>query len=209
MSLDLFGAPEPPRPDVTLHREWLYASGLDFEGLLEDMEHALPWEQRSLKRYDQTTPMPRLECWASTIAGATYTYSGVRYEAQDIHDHPWLEDMLIEVTPAVENQYGVTPNAVFANLYRDGSDSIGWHSDDEPVLGPTRDVVIASLSIGARRRFVMKHRDQPDVRHEWSLGRGDLLLMGPGSQSEWLHSVPKTAKPVGVRINLTFRRVRA
>lgn len=209
MSLDLFGAPEPPRPDVTLHREWLHASGHAFQDLLEDLEHALPWEQRSLTRYDQTTPMPRLECWAATTAGATYTYSGVRYEARDIHDHPWLEDMLIEVIPAVENQYGVTPNAVFANLYRDGKDSIGWHADDEPVLGPTRDVVIASLSIGARRRFVMKHRTEPDVRHEWSLGRGDLLIMGPGCQSEWLHSVPKTAKPVGTRINLTFRRVRA
>jgi alkylated DNA repair dioxygenase AlkB len=199
----LFGGPEPVRPDVHLQREYLTRDGAHI--LLATLTETLPWEQRSLTRYEQTVQMPRLECWLSTVPGAVYTYSGVRYEALDL----WAPDMAImyNLLTAINKDTQQQFNAVFANLYRTGQDSIGWHADDEPVLGPTRDVVIASLSLGARRRFVMKRR-ATDARAEWSLGEGDLLIMGPGCQSEWLHQVPKTTKPVGPRLNLTFRRVR-
>lgn len=200
----LFGGPEPVRPDVTLDRDWLTREHA--RRLLDALTATLPWEHRSITRYDQTVQMPRLECWLSATPGAVYTYSGVRYVAGPLAIHERLASVLDAVNASSAFASGDF-NAVFANLYRDGKDSIGWHADDEPVLGPTRDVVIASLSLGARRRFVMKHR-ATDARAEWSLGEGDLLIMGPGCQSGWLHAVPKTAKPVGPRLNLTFRRVR-
>jgi alkylated DNA repair dioxygenase AlkB len=201
----LFGGPEPVRPDVHLQRQYLAHDHA--VSLFDSLAESLAWEQRSITRFDQTVPMPRMECWLSVRPGAVYTYSGVRYEAQDLgrFSEPLMMNELVSAASRKAGHYGF--NAVFANLYRTGQDSIGWHADDEPVLGPTRDVVIASLSLGARRRFVMKRRDDPNNRHEWSLGEGDLLIMGPGCQSDWLHSVPKTAKPVGPRLNLTFRRV--
>ena len=100
-------------------------------------------------------------------------------------------------------------NSVLANLYRDGRDAMGWHSDDEPELGPKP--VIASLSLGATRRFVLKAR-QPDAegvieRHVIELPHGSLLLMRGDCQARYRHALPRTAKPVGPRINLTFRRI--
>ena len=93
-------------------------------------------------------------------------------------------------------------NSCLANLYRDGSDSMGYHSDDEPELGPRP--TIASISLGARRNFALRHRVSRQ-RWTWSLGEGDLLVMRAEAQSDYAHAVPKTAKPVGPRMNLTFR----
>jgi alkylated DNA repair dioxygenase AlkB len=98
-------------------------------------------------------------------------------------------------------------NCVLVNLYRDGCDSVGFHADDEPELGPTRDdVVIASLSLGSLRRFVLKHvRDGRRLCYE--LGGGSLLCMRGRTQQRWVHALPKTAKPIGPRINLSYRFV--
>ena len=95
-------------------------------------------------------------------------------------------------------------NSCLANLYRDGSDSMGFHSDDEPELGP--EPTIASVSLGARRRFVLRHRVTRE-RWTWDLGEGDLLVMRDESQRDYAHAVPKTTRPVGPRMNLTFRAV--
>lgn len=97
-------------------------------------------------------------------------------------------------------------NSVLANLYRDGRDSNGWHADDEPELGD--DPIVASLSFGASRRFLLRSREHPAQRYEWTLAHGSLLVMGRGVQSAYVHSVPKTSRPAGERINLTFRLVR-
>jgi alkylated DNA repair dioxygenase AlkB len=91
------------------------------------------------------------------------------------------------------------------NLYRDGRDGMGWHADDELELG--RDPVIASVSFGAPRRFCLRHRRRKDQRLDVSLGNGSLLLMAGATQHQWVHAVPKTAIPVGQRVNLTFRRI--
>jgi alkylated DNA repair dioxygenase AlkB len=108
-------------------------------------------------------------------------------------------------------------DSVLANLYRDGRDSMGWHSDDEPELGP--EPVIASLSLGAARRFVFKtkSRAKPDAmrppaaavveRLGLELRHGSLLVMSGQTQAGYLHALPATAKPVAARINLTFRRI--
>jgi alkylated DNA repair dioxygenase AlkB len=94
---------------------------------------------------------------------------------------------------------------VLANLYRDGADYMGWHSDDERALGPQP--VIASLSLGATRRFRVKSRHAPARELALDLPAGSLLVMRGDTQEHFRHALPKTAKPVGERINLTFRRI--
>lgn len=101
---------------------------------------------------------------------------------------------------------GTEFNSCLANLYRDGSDSMGFHSDDEPELGPQP--TIASVSLGSRRRFVLRHRVTRE-RWTWDLGEGDLLVMRDESQRDYAHAVPKTTRQVGPRMNLTFRHFRA
>jgi alkylated DNA repair dioxygenase AlkB len=105
----------------------------------------------------------------------------------------------------VEQIAGQRFNSVLLNLYRDGRDGMGWHSDDEPELGP--DPVIASVSLGATRRFRMRHRKQRGETMGIDLEHGSVLLMRGPTQHRWLHAVPKTTRPVGERINLTFRLV--
>jgi alkylated DNA repair dioxygenase AlkB len=100
---------------------------------------------------------------------------------------------------------GTEFNAVLLNLYRDGRDGMGWHADDEPELG--RNPVIASVSLGAPRRFCLRHRRRKDLKLDLELPRGSLLVMAGPMQHHWVHALPKTRRPVGERINLTFRRV--
>jgi len=94
-------------------------------------------------------------------------------------------------------------NSVLLNRYRGGGDYMGWHSDDEPELGPAP--VIASLSLGAARRFLLRRGDDPARKAEYLLGHGDLLVMAGQTQQFYQHALPKMARVQGERINLTFR----
>ena len=94
---------------------------------------------------------------------------------------------------------------MLCNLYRDGRDSMGWHSDDESELGA--EPVIASLSFGAVRRFQLRHRHDPDRRLALDLPSGSLLTMAGRTQQNYRHALPKTVRKVDARINLTFRRI--
>ncbi|AKF10226.1 alpha-ketoglutarate-dependent dioxygenase AlkB family protein [Sandaracinus amylolyticus] len=145
---------------------------------------------------------PRRTAWHGD-PGRVYAYSGRTFEPA-----PWTAP-LVEIRDRVEALTGVRFDSVLVNEYRDGRDSMGWHSDDEPELGPHApdDVLIASVSLGAHRRFLLRHRRRGET-HELPLGHGDLLVMGGTTQRRWQHSVPKTAKPVGARVSLTFRLVR-
>ncbi len=142
--------------------------------------------------------VPRLVAWHGD-PGATYTYSGTPHEPL-----PWTP-ALEQVRRRVQELSGLQFNAVLLNLYRDGRDGMGWHADDEPELGP--DPAIASVSLGAVRRFCLRHRRRKGLRTDLSLPHGSLLLMTGATQGHWVHALPKTAVPVGERINLTFRRV--
>ena len=117
---------------------------------------------------------------------------------------PWIPAIL-EIKDKIELLAGVTFNGVLLNLYRDGRDSMEWHSDDEKELG--KGSVIASVSLGATRRFVFRRRDNNTIKQELNLAHGDLLIMRGETQQYWQHQVPKTAKKVGPRINLTFRLI--
>ncbi len=97
-------------------------------------------------------------------------------------------------------------NSVLLNYYRDHRDGMGFHSDDEPELGPSP--VIASVTVGAARHFVLKHRYRKDVANvKLLLPSGSVLLMKGATQKNWKHGIPKATKPCGPRINLTFRQI--
>jgi alkylated DNA repair dioxygenase AlkB len=162
------------------------------------LRDSIDWHQEEITLFGQRRLVPRLVAWHGD-PGARYTYSGTPH-----FPRPWTP-ALVEIRERVRQLVGADFNAVLLNLYRDGRDGMGWHADDEPELGPAP--VIASVSLGATRRFRMRHRRRRDLTLDLDLGNGSLLFMGSGIQSKWLHAVPKTARPVGERINLTFRQV--
>ena len=154
----------------------------------------IAWEQHTITLYGRTVPTPRLTAW---MGDAAYRYSGIVNMPA-----PWPK-ALAELRDRLRKELGLDFNSCLANLYRDGTDSMGYHSDDEPELGPLP--TIASISLGDRRRFVLRHRITRE-RWSWDLGHGDLLIMRDESQSDYAHAVPKTSRPVRPRMNLTFRR---
>lgn len=155
----------------------------------------LAWHQESLRIGGQERAVPREVAWYGDPE-ARYRYSGVTHEPL-----PWTAE-LASLRQRLQEMTGAGFNSVLANLYRDGNDSMGWHSDAEPELG--HEPVIASLSLGSKRRFLLEHR-RSGTRLALALGEGGLLLMAGATQHHWRHALPKTRQPVGPRINLTFR----
>ncbi len=164
-----------------------------------ELRAATPWRAEQIRIAGRLIPVPRRTAWYGD-PGATYVYSGLRNEPL-----PWTP-LLTELRDAVIAAAGAPFNSVLINHYRDGRDSMGWHADDEPELG--RDPVIASLSLGAPRRFVLRHATQRGRSMAFLLGDGALLVMAGATQHHYRHAVPKTAE-AGERINLTFRQVLA
>jgi alkylated DNA repair dioxygenase AlkB len=165
----------------------------DADQLFARLREGIAWEQHTITLYGRTVLTPRLTSW---MGDGPYRYSGIVNEPT-----PW-PDALADLRERLRNELGVDFNSCLANLYRDGSDSMGYHSDNEPELGgrPT----IASISLGDPRRFVLRHRSTGE-RWSWDLGHGDLLVMRDESQGDYAHAIPKTSRPVGPRMNLTFR----
>jgi alkylated DNA repair dioxygenase AlkB len=159
-----------------------------------------PWRHDEIFVYGRKVLQPRLTAWYGDL-GARYAYSGI-----ELTPLPW-PPLLADLKARVEGAAGARFNSLLMNLYRDGRDSVSWHSDAEPELG--RNPVIASLSFGGVRKFQLRSRPPlPPARREIALGHGDLLVMRGATQHEWAHQVPKTAARTGPRINLTFRLVR-
>lgn len=182
--------------DIALDPAWLGAGDANrlFEALLRDV----PWETHRLRLFGREVAAPRLSCWIGD-AGARYRYSGTAFEPQ-----PWPR-VLLPLRRRLCEELGVDFNSVLANRYRSGRDAMGWHRDDEPELG--RQPAIASVSLGAVRRFVLKSTGTPPRRLALELPHGSLLVMRGDTQRLFRHALPRTAKPVGERINLTFRRI--
>lgn len=174
---------------------WLIPSVSDTA--VADIEQAIPWRHETIKMFGREVMQPRLTSW---MGDAPYTYSGRRHDPAPT---PAIVRMLQAEAEAIANKHF---NSVLANQYRDGQDSVAWHSDDEPELGA--EPTIASLSLGASRNFKIKRKSDGKV---WTitLGHGDLLVMSGASQRDYLHSVPKTKRVCGERINLTFRHIAA
>lgn len=157
----------------------------------------LDWQEEDIFIFDHWVKVPRLMGWYGD-PDAYYEYSGVIYTPL-----PWTYD-LQRIREKVEQRSQCTFNSVLANLYRDGGDSMGCHSDDETELG--LNPVIASLSLGEERLFKMRHKKGKQTI-DINLQHGDLLVMGGTCQRFWMHSIPKTKKLKASRINLTFRKV--
>lgn len=157
----------------------------------------IKWEQHELVLFGRTVNAPRLSAWHGDPE-ARYEYSGVA-----LQPNPWTESLL-HIKTATEALCGSRFNSVLANLYRDGKDSVGWHSDNERSLGPKP--IIASVSLGATRRFVMRHKRKRQ-QLALSLEAGSVLVMAGETQRHWLHHLPKTREPVGPRLNLTYRSI--
>lgn len=187
---------ELPDADLDYWPGWLGVAAA--ARLFATLRDAVPWEVHRIRLFGREHASPRLSCWIGDPA-AVYRYSGTRFAP-----HPWLPE-LAALRERLRAELGAPFNSVLANLYRDGRDAMGWHSDDESELGPAP--VIASVSLGTPRRFALKHRRDPALRHALVLEPGSLLVMAGATQRHWKHALPRTAKPVGARINLTFRQV--
>lgn len=156
----------------------------------------IPWAQREITVYARRHPEPRLTCWMAPPP-CSYRYSGIL-----LHPSPW-HPLVAAWRDRLAEETGHALNSVLANLYRDGRDGVSWHADNESCFPP--DPPVASLSLGATRRFLLRHR-RKGTTLEWHLGHGDLLVMEGPVQSTHVHQVPRTARPAGPRLNFTFRR---
>lgn len=169
---------------------------------LERLWRELPWSQHAITLFGRRVMQPRLIAWCGD-AGAVYTYSGLT-----LRPSPW-HPVLLELKERVEAATGGRFNSALANAYRDGRDSMGWHSDDEKELG--RAPLIASVSLGAERRFLLRPRVRTAEGRAPASGltleNGSLLVMKGDSQRRFQHALPRTRKPTGLRINLTYRMV--
>jgi alkylated DNA repair dioxygenase AlkB len=183
-----------PDADVRFYRS-LFAQE-ESDRLFTQLQQQTQWRQEFIKLYGKPVAIPRLTAWYGD-AGKSYTYSRI-----EMAPEPWTSPLL-EIKSRIEAISGITFNSVLLNLYRDGRDSVAWHSDDEPELGENPS--IGSVSFGATRRFMFKHKQQKDLKQELELTHGSFLLMQGQTQHFWLHQIPKTTKLLQPRINLTFR----
>lgn len=170
-----------------------FLSREDSDAYLRLLTATVPWAQREMKMYDKMVVRPRLSAWY-----------GKGKEESDSAALEWTPELL-EIKSRVEEKTGVRFTSVLLNYYRDGNDSVAWHSDKDTV--PGRKTEIASVSLGQVRSFDFRHKDNHSIKHSLDLGHGSLLLMKGDLQRYWEHRIAKSTKPMKGRINLTFRIV--
>jgi len=168
---------------------------------LELLRETIQWKQNSIKMYGKENPVPRLEAWYGD-PGKSYAYSGIQMDPI-----PWTDE-LKEIKRKIELESGIKFNSVLINFYRDGKDRVAWHSDDEKELG--QNPAIGSVSFGAERIFKLRHKKYKsnNLKQSIMLGNGSFLLMEGATQHHWMHEIPRTARQIGPRINLTFRVIK-
>ena len=189
-TLDLPGA------EIELHQQiWSRSQGDTLCGLLIK---ELNWRQDKISMFGQTHDVPRLNAWYGD-ADCSYSWSGIT-----MTPNPWnstLRDIREKVNGVASEQF----NSVLANFYRDGNDKVDWHADDEEVLGQAP--VIASVSLGATRKFRIRRKARSEKATDIFLRSGDVLVMRGLTQLLWEHEVPRSKKVKEPRVNLTFRKV--
>ncbi|MBT5031438.1 MAG: alpha-ketoglutarate-dependent dioxygenase AlkB [Proteobacteria bacterium] len=166
--------------------------------LFSELYEGLDWQSEMIQVFGRKVRIPRRTAWYGD-SGANYRYSGLTHRARALP--VLLEKIRQKLSLALELNF----NSALGNLYRDGCDSMGWHSDDEPELGISP--VIASLSFGASRFFDLRSVHDSRVKHRVEIKAGSLLLMAGETQKNWQHSVPKQTTVSAPRINLTFRNI--
>lgn len=167
------------------------------DSYLDQFKEKIDWKQESMSMYGKKVDFPRLTAWYGD-GDKPYSFSGIT-----LNPLPWIEE-LEQVKQDIEPLSKTSFNSVLLNRYRDGNDSISWHTDAEKELG--QNPVIASVNFGAERVFQLRHM-QTKEKIEILLQHGSLLIMQGELQHYWQHQIPKTKKPVSERINLTFRAI--
>ncbi|MEM7381259.1 MAG: alpha-ketoglutarate-dependent dioxygenase AlkB [Bacteroidota bacterium] len=186
-----------PDADISYFPNFLNLS--QASDLFRELRNSISWRQDPITVFGKTYPQPRLTALYGNN-GKPYSYSNI-----SMKPNPFTSE-LNELKEGIEAVAGVSFTTCLLNLYRDGRDSNGWHADNEKELG--RNPVIASISLGQERFFHLKHRERPELRHKLLLENGSLLLMQGETQHHWLHQIPKTARTIGERLNLTFRVIK-
>ena len=167
--------------------------------VLARLKAEIPWQQDSITVFGKTHPQPRLTALFGN-EGKSYSYSNIVMQP-----NIW-NPLLMLIKDKIEEVCTDHFTTVLLNYYRDGKDSNGWHADNERELG--RNPIIASVSFGAERSFHLQHNTIKDQKLKIVLEHGSLLIMKGVTQHFWKHQIPKTAKPIGPRINLTFRIIK-
>lgn len=167
-------------------------SDMYFQQIISNVE----WKQDFINIYGRELPLPRLSAWYGD-SNKPYTYSGITLKPKT-----WTPE-LTEIKTEIEKQAGVNFTSVLINRYRDGQDYVGWHTDAEKELG--ENPTIGSINFGATRKFQLRRIDNHKEKIELELKHGTLLIMRGETQHYWQHQVPKTNRPIGERLNLTFR----
>jgi len=166
--------------------------------LMDLLQTTVPWRQQTLTIHGKIVQTPRLTAWYGDPK-SHYQFSGTR-----LHPLPWTKPLLTlkqEVSSLVQAPF----NSVLLNYYRDGRDSVAWHSDDERELGEYP--LIASVSLGQERRFEFRKKEDHGQRYSLTLANGSLLIMKGALQKDWQHRIPKSTTAMIPRINLTFRNI--
>lgn len=186
-----------PDAHMVLWPDWLNAG--ESAQLQAELVAQLAWAQDSILMFGKKVKIPRQQVWMGD-SHCSYRYSGTTF--MPVLWHPAVKQLAGEISRFLQQPF----NCVLLNLYANGQQHMGWHADNEPELGD--DPVIASVSLGAARRFELKHR-----RQQWQLALdltpGSLLLMSQGCQQHWLHRLPKQSRVTETRLNLTFRYIAA
>ncbi|GAK87394.1 alkylated DNA repair protein AlkB [Vibrio ponticus] len=165
------------------------------DDLYEHLLHHTPWRQESIMMFGRSVLQPRLQCWYGDLS---YQYSGLLLAPSP------MPEAIKQLKQQCEQICQTPFNSVLLNLYRDGQDSMGWHQDNEKELGPSP--TIASVSLGAKRKFSLKHKKSGD-KIDQQLCHGSLLVMAGDVQHHWRHALPKSRRISQPRINLTFRYI--
>lgn len=167
---------------------------------LFDMCKSISWQAHTIKIQGKEIPIPRLIAWFGDV---NYTYSGITHYAQAMPDFINMVKQVLENLCSQKLGKKVKFNSVLLNYYRNGKDSISFHSDDEKELD--EQPVIASVSLGVTRKFIFKNKTDGKEKVEYLLTNGHCLVMHGTTQQEWLHGILKEPEVEGERINLTFR----
>ncbi len=177
----------------------LFFSKTESDTFLELLFQEIPWKHEPIKIFGKQVLQPRLTAWIGD-PGLDYSYSGIKMQPS-----PWTTG-LSEIKRKVEKHLGLKFNSALLNQYRNQSDGVGWHSDNEKELGI--DPIIASVSLGESREFQFKHRSDGNLKASVLLQHGSLLLMQGKTQHYWIHSIPKRRQAMLPRINITFRQIK-
>lgn len=195
--IDELAIEQLPLPDADLLLWRQVDLGRSYESLLQELIDTTDWRQEQITVYGKPYLQPRLSAWHGDLS---YSYSGIRLEPE-----PWTSTLLA-IKARVEALTDQAFNSVLLNYYRNQSDSMGMHSDDERELG--RQPAIASLSLGEQRTLLLKHKSRKDLKTvRLDLPPGSLLLMRGDTQRHWRHGINKERQPCGPRLNLTFRAI--